>query len=290
MGSASVLRELLSTYGIARVEPVFSPDALAFIDATLNPPFAERTSEARSYVYADELHSLGLFETVFNDRVRDLLLSIMPDPVLYHCHVYEIAARNTRSHIFSENSFAGWHRDPDSGYVEGEPTHVSVFIYLTDVSAEDGPFEFIPVLPTGWLRAKTPYDTIVGPRGTTFAWHRSFYHRAAPNRGAKRRRVLKISIQRNAFLSAHLKDAHFQYLAGVIPRGNDFHDMLLGRFQGSASPNLQPSTAVDGMAIASSAMLGDSGADLLKGQARAKAAEAKAWLRSKVAAPVASYD
>src|SRR3978361_472003 len=133
----------------------------------------------------------------------------MPDPVFYHFHLYEIAGGNKDSHIFSE-SLSGWHRDPDCEYVPNDPTHLSLFIYLTDVGPEDGPFQFLPGDPTRLMTGSTPVISLEGPAGFSFVWHRSYHPRPAPNRAPRRRRLLKISVQRNAYPSVHLERESFR--------------------------------------------------------------------------------
>jgi len=203
----------------------------------MDPILNSRLEERRAYVHPDELKEIGVLDQLLCGPMRAILFSIMPDPVLYHCHVYEIAANDTRAHIFAE-TLAGWHRDGDSELIKNDITHVSVFLYLTDVGAADGAFEFSPKDPTAWLLSSTPCVTVTGPAGFTFAWQRSFYHRASPNRGPTRRRLFKISIQRNAFPSLHLKNKHFQKVMEMTPPGDPQMDLLLGRYQGKTPPPL----------------------------------------------------
>src|SRR5215813_10057225 len=202
------IREILSNAGICALPGLFSEDEIATINKAVDPLLRSRAEERRAYVHPDEIFDLGLMDLIFTDRMKDLLFSIVPDPVLYHCHVYEIAANSRQSHIFSD-SLAGWHRDPDSGYTSGNPTHISLFVYLTNVGDDDGAFEFVPdISPDKWLYNGLPYVAAKGPAGYSFAWHRSYYHRASPNRGPIRRRLLKLSIQPNRFTSVHLENPY----------------------------------------------------------------------------------
>jgi phytanoyl-CoA dioxygenase PhyH len=267
--------------GIAILEPAYLPDELATLNAKLDDAFSLQSNVARSYVHSDDLMDLGLFELIFGDRIRDAMLSIMPDPVLYHCHAYEIAAQNAKSHIFDDNAFGGWHRDADSELVRDAATHVSIFVYLSDVGPEDGPFEFIPQYPTDWLTASTPCASMRGAAGTTFAWQRSFYHRAAPNRGSRRRRLLKFSIQRNCYRSAHLENEHFSRVRASLQRGDDFLDVLFGRYQGATAPVLPARSSVHSREVAATGKLDLAGSALLKGQIRQKGRDVKSWLGRK---------
>jgi hypothetical protein len=221
--------------GIAQLDPIYSPQELAHIHDIVTPFLAARADMPRSYVHPDELVTLGLWDSIFSPAMRAALFGIMPDPVLYHCHIYEIAAHSQTSHIFGD-VMEGWHCDTDSEYYPKELTHVSLFVYLTDVGDGDGAFEFIPGKPNRILKHATAYVSVQGKAGTSFMWNRPFYHRASPNTGPTRRRLLKLSIQRNRFISTHISNAHFQTVRKHISAGNTEMDLLLGRYQGKPSP------------------------------------------------------
>ena len=229
------LGDCLLTTGIAHVDDIYTVNELAALNHAMNPAFDELKSTPRAYVRSDAMYRLGILDTIMSPRMRGVLFSTMPDPVLLHLHVYEIAAHQSQSHIFSE-AYSGWHRDPDAEYHASDATHVSVFVYLSDVQANDGPFEFAQHKPDTALRSGTRIASMRGPIGTSFLWHRRFFHRAAPNSGPTRRRVLKISIQRNAFESSRLQKPEFQMLRKTIPAGRKWMDLLLGRYQGLAAP------------------------------------------------------
>jgi hypothetical protein len=78
----------------------------------------------------------------------------------------------------------------------------------------------------------------------SFVWRRCHYHRAAPNRGPRRRRLLKISVQPNAFRSAHLGNEFFRKVVDETPTGDAEMDLLLGRYQGRAAPRLEPTRSI----------------------------------------------
>jgi hypothetical protein len=182
---------------------------------------------------------------------------------------------------------AGWHRDPDSLYVAGDPTHVSVFVYLTDVGPEDGPFELAPRDPRRRLRSGAPIVSVTGKAGATFAWHRSFHHRAAPNRGPLRRRLLKLSVQRNAYRSRHLQDARFQAVAAATPPGDPVMDLLLGRYQGKSPPELPQRDACGAIPFAPTGSVTLPNSALFAPQFRDRARQVKRLLRG---APEAVHD
>jgi hypothetical protein len=271
----SNIKDLIVEAGIVGLPNLYNDAEVFAINAAASPPLSKRMTDQRAYIHVDEMVELGLFELLFTERLKDVLFSIMPDAVLYHCHINEIAANDSKSHIFGDR-LAGWHRDSDSSYVEGDPTHVSVFVYLTDVGAEDGPFEFIPdEPPPKWLRNRMPFISVQEPSGYSFAWHRSYFHRAAPNRGPVRRRLLKVSIQRNRYSSATLSNSYFRKVMELIPAGDEKIDLLLGRYQGKVAPTLcQPSPP----AVASLSRNGSldlSEIDLTKERLRGKAANLK---------------
>lgn len=228
----------LSRHGILGVPDVYSVAELATINSAMDPIFARKSGEARSYVRSDEMLDAGILNTVLSAKMRQVLFSLVPNAVLYHFHAYEIAGNSSRSHIFSE-SLSGWHRDPDSEFFIGDPTHISVFVYLKAVSEEDGPFEFSPHHPNQSLKGDSPVISMTGPSGMSFVWHRSYYHRASPNRGPRRRRLLKLSIQPNEFQSVHLKSEFFARTCKELPIGNYELDLLFGRYQGKTANSVE---------------------------------------------------
>ncbi len=218
-------------------------------------------------MYADEIGSSGILPLVLSENMRNCLLSIMPDPVLYHMHIYEIAANQSQPHIFSE-TMAGWHRDPDSENGGAKATHVSIFVYLTDVESENGAFEFIPQNPLLWLHKNTGYVSMLGKSGTSFLWNRNFYHRASPNRSDIRRRLLKISIQNNSFFSRHLGNEHFKPLIAATPEGDAMLDMLFGRYQGVNAPVVNTPESFEFIAVKPNCRMNLSNKYLAEWQAR----------------------
>lgn len=227
--------DCLLTNGIVHVDDIYSVNEIAALNHAMNPVFDELQSSPRAYVKPDRMQELGIIQKVLSPRMRGVIFSTMPDPVLHHLHVYEIAANQSEPHIFSD-VLSGWHRDPDCTYVASDATHVSVFVYLSAVGPGDGPFEFALHKPDRALKSDTSVASMTGPTGTSFVWHRRFFHRAAPNRGPQRRRVLKVSVQRNAFESLRLQKPEFQKLLNRIPPGKAWVDLMLGRYQGKAPP------------------------------------------------------
>jgi hypothetical protein len=233
----SEVRQILRTTGIADVSNVYSIGELRSLNGTLDPFFAERSSQSRSYAYSSDLLKLGILDQVLSAAVIRMFFDVLDDPVLYHFHIYEIAGRSDKSHIFSDE-LDGWHRDPDSVFEPGAATHVSLFVYLSDVGPESGPFQFVPGRATGGFATGIPSVSQIGPAGTAFLWNRNFFHRAAPNRSAVRRRLLKISIQNNRFPSRHLAASHFAPIVAERKDASPWHQILLGAFQGKEAPTV----------------------------------------------------
>jgi len=283
---------MLATDGIAQVAPIFAAEVIQQLNTIMDPIFEAQSSKARSYVTIEDMAHHGLIDTILGCEMRNLLLSIVPDPVLYHCHAYEIAANSKQSHIFGDNA-SGWHRDEDSEHFEKDATHASIFVYLTDVGRQDGPFEFSPFEPTKWVRTTNPAITVTGASGYSFAWNRSFYHRASPNTGPVRRRLLKLSIQPNSFRSCHLSNANFQAARNIVPYGDPYLDLLLGRFQGKASPSLRPPAPVMPMKIEPTGSINIPNTELTKLKLKEKAREVRTWLKRRIigeTAQVPAYD
>jgi len=276
----ATLQDVLKREGIARLGDIYTTDEMRTLNVAVDPIFSNRASERRAYVHPDEILATGLWPLVFSKHMRAILFSVMPDPVLYHCHVYEIAGESNEPHIFGE-SLSGWHCDVDDEEDSGEPTHLSLFVYLTEVGAENGAFEFAPATSRQWLKPNAPYASVLGPPGFTFLWNRRFFHRAAPNHSSLRRRILKLSIQRNRYLSTHLENEHFRKVRECLPVGDWEMDILLGRYQGTTAPLIQRNVTPTWAHILPNATLKIPAWSLLTPQIRRKAALKKArFLRS----------
>lgn len=203
----STLPEDLNSYGIVSADGLYSPDEIATINGGLDAHFAALAEKSRSYAYSENLLALGLLDRLLSDRLVDALYEVMPDPVFYHLHCYEIVGKQAKAHIFG-NELRGWHRDSDSEYCEDGPSHVSLFVHLSDIDDEDGAFEFMPHTATSKFANNVPGCRMTGPAGTSYFWNRHFLHRASPNRGARRRRILKMSIQSSRWPSTSLLLGH----------------------------------------------------------------------------------
>jgi len=194
--STLTLPEVLANEGIADLTGLWPVEQVEDWSRRLDPHFASKDGERRSYVSADALVTTGIFAEVFSEPARRLIAGIQPSALLYHCHCYEIAANQARPHIHRDKP-QGWHRDTETikAYTPDFPSFISIFILLSSVGEDDGAFEFVPHRPNSGMRPGGEIVRLVGSVGTAAIWNRSYFHRASPNRGSLRRRVLKISFQ-----------------------------------------------------------------------------------------------
>lgn len=284
------IQSLLVSDGIANVPNLYTPQDIERINCRSDEIFEHMGHESRSYIKIDVMNEINVLNLIFNQATLDLLFSIVADAVLYHCHIYEICGGNNKSHIFSE-SLQGFHTDVDSEWHPDDPSHVSLFVYLTDVQAESGPFEFIPKPPTQWLTGSTPVATMTGPRGAAFVWNRSFYHRAAPNRSNVRRRLLKLSIQHNSAPSAHINDQAFQAVrAASVTEGDPRLATLFGEHQGGHTPAFSAPAMPIIERVHSTRMLNLSSAELTKVNIKAGIKRIKRSVLPKLNPEMAAYD
>jgi hypothetical protein len=197
-GAGTDLQRELTTRGIVALEGCYPPSVVAALNDRLDPLFDDAAGEPRAYVGADALAEIGALEGIFSAPVRAAIdaLYVGRPPVLYHCHVYEIAGGQDRPHI-RDRTLAGWHRDSETvpAFRRLVADYVSMFTYLSDVGPGAGAFEFVPQPPIRPPGDGTPCVSVHGGAGFTFLWNRSYFHRASPNRSSARRRVLKLSLQ-----------------------------------------------------------------------------------------------
>ncbi len=223
-------KQILSRSGILGLDCPYDRTSLATLQARLDPIFAAQGPSHRSYVKAKDLQELGLLDQVFNDAMRSAIRALIPDAVLYHCHLYEIAANQDQPHI-EGHLLNGWHRDYDAFYTGIEPREphcLSLFVYLSEVASfEDGPFELLPEFRSDFAEG-LPTTRVVGPAGTTFVFTRTFFHRANPNRGDRRRRVLKLSIQSGSLPNGPIDQGEFRDVLAGISTTDPFLRQLFG--------------------------------------------------------------
>ena len=203
------LEELKDT-GVVHVDNVVSADTLKKWNVKLYQHFSKLAHESRSYATIEDRWEMGIFQELFNSSMCSLISSIMVDPVLLCCHIYE-TERSEKSHVFSD-SFNGWHRDVNElpGLNSKDLNYVSLFIHLSDVESNSGAFEIVPGSFIGPLQESMSATQVTGPIGTTYFWNRTLFHRASPNRSDVRRRMLKISFQHNHLQNEHIASQPFK--------------------------------------------------------------------------------
>ena len=137
--------QVLSTTGIAAVPDIWAPAEVVALNSALDEVFRTRSDEARSYVAADELLDLGLLDHVLPTALVTLFGHLIADPVLYHCHAYEIRGSDSRPHIHG-SLLAGWHRDSETlaAFDPDDARFLSVFLYLSDVGPTTVPSSCSP--------------------------------------------------------------------------------------------------------------------------------------------------
>jgi len=222
----------LAESGICATSPLYSKEQIAKWNVLLDEHIKQQT-EGRRYASADAIYQMGMLGEIFNQRMRDLIEHLMPDAVLHHCHIYEIEGNQAKSHIHSHNGRQGWHRDEEClpDFELSHPNFVSIFVYLTDVEIENGPFEIADYPPSTGLEIVTnrPSFKMVGETGYSFVFDRAFMHRASPNVSATPRRVLKLSIQPPQFENTRIGLEEFTRVRQNIEGTDPFLEQLFGK-------------------------------------------------------------
>ena len=197
------------------LKPLYTIDTINELNKKFDVHFSKQET-ARRYVDALEIFNLDVLDTIFTPKLLSLIFNLVHDPVLYHCHSYEIDGSQSKPHIEGDNFLNGWHRDVDCIHDLDKPEiqHVSLFIYLTDVGVDDGAFEICDKKLSYFPRLfkSSTFHKIIGSKGHSFLFNRTAMHRASPNKNLTARRVLKISFQSKE-TSAHPFDANKPSLA-----------------------------------------------------------------------------
>jgi hypothetical protein len=192
------INHLLEKYCVAVIPPLYDNETLTLWNKVFTDILAKQ-DKTRKYVTTADFIKNNLLLDIFSPKLQSLIYNIMPTAELYHCHVYEIEKKQSKSHIMGDDPLKGWHRDSDCkhDYNKAKVQHISLFVYLSDVKKDDGCFEvstkkihFPPVFGNSDKNFK-----LIGNTGTTFLFDRKAFHRASPNLGNNPRRVLKLSFQ-----------------------------------------------------------------------------------------------
>ena len=221
------------------LEPLYSEEVINLLNNKFDEVFSKQNS-ARRYVDALDIYKLGMIDEIFTPKLMTLIFSVIPNPILYHCHSYEINGLNSKPHIAEDNFLNGWHRDVDCIHDLGNSAiqHVSLFVYLTNVGNEDGAFEVcnkkLGYFPR--LFKSSNFYRITGKKGHSFLFNRTAVHRASPNQNTIQRRVLKISFQSkdtmvpalNAKIKSHEKRFNLVKVQKQLPTTNILLRSLFG--------------------------------------------------------------
>lgn len=202
-------------YGVVDLRNIYQKSDIEKWNSVLDPFFKGESNE-RKYVKCNQLFELGILDQLLNKKLINSILTLEPNPVLFHCHAYEIPANKKINHIgFHEKD--GWHRDFVSDKVPDLQSlnAFSIFIYLTDVEDESfGAFELLPSYFFGDDILFKPSRRFFGAKGTSFIWDRSLYHRPHPNTSKKSRRIIKLSIQSNGQSNTRINLDEFTNVLG----------------------------------------------------------------------------
>jgi hypothetical protein len=221
------------------LEPLYTEETINHLNNKFDELFSSQNS-ARRYVDSLDIYNLGMIDEIFTPKLISLIFSVIPNPVLYHCHSYEIEGLSSKPHIAAGNFLNGWHRDEDCIHNLDNRgiQHVSLFVYLTHVGNEDGAFEVcnkkLGYFPR--LFKSSNFYKITGENGHSFLFNRTALHRASPNQNTTQRRVLKISFQSkdtlmpalNRKIKSHEKRFNLVKVQKLLPRENILLRSLFG--------------------------------------------------------------
>jgi hypothetical protein len=226
-----ILVENFKKYGFLELENIIPKEQIDLINIKADPIILNKFNKTKTEILIKDLIESGIAEIVLtNENLRKIILSIMPDPILFGFNIYEVDAMQVRTHT-NDNAVDGWHVDtPVLPFLDRKQTNfVSFMIYLTDVmSFEDGPFEVTSENMLEKLNQKSLSKKILGPKGTTFIWNNNYLHRASPNIGKIRRRVLKIGFQNNYF-----QNSFYTELLNAYPsysKKDEFTNFIFGKY------------------------------------------------------------
>ena len=218
-------------YGFVELGNIFSKEEIELINTKASLIIKNKFNKTKTEIIFEELIKSGIADIVLNNKnLRKIILEILPDPILFGFNIYEVDILQNRTHT-SDNNIDGWHVDtPQLPFLDrSQPNFVSLMVYLTDVmSFEDGSFEVTSENNLSNLKHKLPSKKILGVKGTSFIWNNNYAHRASPNTGKIRRRVLKIGFQNNYIQNALYPK--MQYAYKDLMKKDEFTDFIFGKF------------------------------------------------------------
>jgi len=182
--------------GIIKIDNIFSNDDIKKIKNEINAKV-----DTYEKVREDTIHSLNLFDIIFNKKLRYLINKLIPDGIVWMLFYLKTKSNVAKPHFDPQTKYGSWHRDRITDYNHNRIDFVDIMIYLTDVEENDGGFAFLPISPDKEkeIEKTKKSSKVLGKAGTCIISRIDWYHSATPNLGKKNREILRISLAKNMY-------------------------------------------------------------------------------------------
>jgi ectoine hydroxylase-related dioxygenase (phytanoyl-CoA dioxygenase family) len=202
------LSTLFEKNGFIEFENIFENNSIDKWNKILDNSYQNHNNQKIS-VHLSDLGKDGyiILNDFFNNKIKFIINELIKDPIIYYAGSNEIPSDQTKSHV-NHNEIDGWHTDTGENlqYLDyRKPYWITFFVYLTDVSGDNGAFEITNLTKKKLVNHNVKSHKLIGPKGKCFLWGNNFYHRASPNNSDIRRRILKIQIQHNYLQNTYLE-------------------------------------------------------------------------------------
>lgn len=190
---------LFNKNGFVEFENIFSSKDIDKWNSTLDTHYRDQSDKVNIDLLEVGKPGFEIIKGFLNDKVKFIISCLIKDPVIFYAGSNEIPAKQKISHV-NHNEIEGWHTDTGENlqYLDlNNPLWITFFVYLSDVGINDGAFEISNVTKKKNIKNNMNCFKMIGNKGKCFVWGNPFFHRASPNLGDKRRRILKIQIQHN---------------------------------------------------------------------------------------------
>ncbi len=184
-----VLENALSCDELRRLQRAFDRCAAAARPAWVRE-VAAGTRPAAFFDIPDPLSREPLFlELVDHPSYIDLLLAFTNDELLFIGAQFRVVPSSPLSYV-------GWHYDVDR---QNTPTHLKIQLYVEDVSADGGPFAFVPgshkldsgpYPPVRQLESMPGHRTFPGSAGSAILFDSFGLHTSMVNRTGRARKSI----------------------------------------------------------------------------------------------------